>query len=153
MARAIVAAELALQPQADNCAQLTQALEATFARLHQLLTTLVGPAGFNALLLRSVDLTGKRWPWLRQIALSAQTQVVITGPSATAEADALAVAKAKVVVHDLTRLCATHGEAEVLEATTHLLATVLRVLSEFIGEELAFRLVRRVWKNLPELAA
>ncbi len=95
-------------------------------KLRSHLTTLMGKAGFQALLARSLALGAAEEPWLGTVSLNADG-----GWQGLEEADT------------------SDDKNQVFEGGVVLLARLLGLLTVFIGEHLTVRLVREVWPELP----
>ena len=95
-------------------------------RLRPHLTTLMGNAGFRALLLRALALAGADVPWL------ASAQVEPNGYLDLSEEQ-----KSQI------------SPSQFLEGRVVLLAQLLGLMVAFIGEKLTLQLVRDVWPRLP----
>ena len=94
-------------------------------KLRQQLATLMGNAGFRALLSRALALGNAEVPWLR--AMHVQADGSLEG---------------------LDELGAQVHRDEIFEGGVVLLAQLLGLLVAFIGEELTLRLVREAWPEL-----
>ena len=114
--------------------ELGDAIRTAFDRLRVSVAGLIGIVGFGAVMARAVHLARPRFPWLEAPAI---------GGDGTATAKELA---AKVNANG-------EGPAEVIAAATALLENILSLLCTFIGEDLTFRLIRRIWPDLPGGAA
>lgn len=90
------------------------------------LANLMGSAGFNALLSRSLALANAEVEWLQQVQVASDGKL--------AGLDAL---EAKGDAHDF------------LEGRVVLLAQLFGLLIAFIGEKLTMQLVAEVWPNVP----
>ena len=86
------------------------------------LATLMGNAGYRALLVRAFTLATEGVPWLRAIQV-----------------------KANGSLEGLDELRAQLAPEELAEGQVALLAQLLGMLIAFIGENLTLRLVREVW--------
>src|SRR5688572_30005825 len=95
-------------------------------KLRPHLATLVGKAGYRALLLRAVALAGAEVPWLRGVQV-----------------------KADGSFEGLEELHAKLGPEEFIKGRSALLAQLLGLLVAFIGENLTVRLVREIWPRIP----
>ena len=96
-----------------------------FEKLRPHLATLMGNAGFRALLSRSLALANEEVPWLRAVHV-----------------------KADGSLEALEQLETQVGPDEFMEGRVVLLAQLLGLLMAFIGENLTLRLVREVWPKL-----
>ena len=94
-------------------------------KLRPHLATLMGNAGFHALLSRALALANAEAPWLRAVHVNA-------GGS----------------FEGLDELGAQVDPDEIFEGCVVLLAQLLGLLVAFIGEDLTLRLVREVWLKL-----
>jgi len=97
-------------------------------KLHRQLTALMGEAGFRSLLGRAVILASADLPSLRGVHVKADGSL-----DGTAE------------------FHAAFGPDEVLEGGVVVLARLLGLLVEFIGENITLRLVHETWPVLPLL--
>ena len=95
-------------------------------KLRPHLATLMGNAGFRALLSRALALASAEVPWLRAVHV-----------------------KADGSLEGLEELHAQLDPEEFAEGRVVLLAQLLGLLVAFIGEDLTLRLVREVWPKLP----
>jgi hypothetical protein len=95
-------------------------------KLRPHLTTLVGNAGYHALLLRGLTLAGAEVNWLRAVQV-----------------------KADGSLPGLEELHAKLDPAEFAEGRAVLLAQLLGLLVAFIGQNLTLRLVREIWPKVP----
>jgi hypothetical protein len=95
-------------------------------KLRPQLATLMGRAGFRALLLRALALAKAEVPWLSGVQVDEEGSLEgWEEPRAQLDAD------------------------KFLEGRVVLLAQLLGLLVAFIGENLTLRLVREVWPKLP----
>ena len=94
-------------------------------KLRPHLATLMGNAGFRALLSRALALANAEVPWLRAVHV-----------------------KADGSLEGLDELEAQVDPDEISEGSVVLLAQLLGLLVAFIGENLTLRLVREVWPKL-----
>jgi hypothetical protein len=94
-------------------------------KLRPNLATLVGNAGFRALLSRALALANAEVPWLRALHV-----------------------KADGCFEGLDELEAQVDPDEIFEGGIVLLAQLLGLLVAFIGEDLTLRLVREIWPTL-----
>jgi len=94
-------------------------------KLRPHLATLVGNAGFRALLSRALALASAEVPWLRAVQVKADG-------SLEAPEDIQAQVDPK----------------EILEGRVVMVAQLLGLLVAFIGENLTFRLVREIWPKV-----
>ena len=90
------------------------------------LATLMGNAGYRALLVRALTLATDGVPWLRAIQV-----------------------KANGSLEELDELRSQLAPEELAEGQVALLAQLLGMLVAFIGENLTLRLVRDVWPQFP----
>jgi hypothetical protein len=97
-----------------------------FEKLRPHLTTLMGNAGFHALLARASALATLEVAWLREVE-----------------------AKADGSLEGLDELTSKVGSKAITEGKIVLLAHLLALLVAFIGEILTLRLVREAWPKLP----
>jgi hypothetical protein len=97
-----------------------------FEKMRPHLATLMGNAGFHALLLRSLSLASAQSGWLR--ALHVNANGFLEGPDETAP---------------------QLGQEEIADGRVVLLSQLLGLLVAFIGESLTIRLVHEVWPELP----
>ena len=95
-------------------------------KLRSHLTTLMGKAGFRALLARSLALGAVEAPWLGTVSVRADGGW-----------------------QGLEGLDASDDNNQVAEGGVVLLARLLGLLTTFIGEPLTMRLVSEIWPELP----
>ncbi|WP_438027165.1 hypothetical protein [Sorangium sp. So ce233] len=108
-------------------AEVAAAIEGAFRRLYKVMSTVIGPIGFQAVVTRAVHLTRRVSPGFNACNVTCGDTVVMTGMSEMIEREGAAEAGATAVV---------------------LLANVIALLCSFIGEDLTFRLLRRGWTGL-----
>lgn len=133
---------------ADEAA-LAAGIDRALSRLDELFCVYVGQVGFRALLERAAHLRRGDWPWLGRTGISASATLLIRGPVNSEPEAARAQVSARVHLDALPEAIAREGRDTVLEAASALVGTVLELLSNFIGEDLTMRLVRRVWPDVP----
>ncbi|AUX39585.1 uncharacterized protein SOCE26_009790 [Sorangium cellulosum] len=109
-------------------ADVAEGIEGAFRRLYQVMSTVIGPVGFQAVLTRAVHLTRRASPGLGACDVTCGETVVMKGLSGVIERE---------------------GAAGAIAAAAALLGNVVALLSSFIGEDLTFRLLRRGWTGLP----
>jgi hypothetical protein len=97
----------------------------TSEKLRPNLTTLMGNAGFHALLSRALTLAKAEVPWLRAVQV-----------------------KADGTLEKVEELHAQLDPADLFEGRVVMLAQLLGLLVAFIGENLTVRLVREVWPKV-----
>ncbi len=119
LARAIVTQEK------EAHAEAWLAVEAALRKLHDAMVSLVGAAGFAALLRRAIHLAKREHDWLGNL--------VIASPFS---------------VEQLHEQAAIVGEGRTLDGGAALIATLLGLLCTFIGEPLTLRQVNQVWTNI-----
>ena len=119
LARAIIASER------ETNAAGARAVEVAFRKLHEAMVSLVGTAGYAALLRRAIHLTKPKHDWLAQL--------VIASP---------------FVLERLDEQAVVVGESRALEGGAALLSTFLQLLCTFIGEPLTLRQVHQVWPDI-----
>lgn len=95
-------------------------------KLRPHLATLVGDAGFRALLSRSLALAGAEVKWLRAMHV-----------------------KADGSLESQDQLHAHVEPEEILQGQVALLAELLGLLVDFVGEVLTLRIVGEVWPEIP----
>lgn len=95
-------------------------------KLRPHLATLVGSAGYRALLARAVALAGAEVPWLRGLHV-----------------------KADGTLEGLEEIHAKLGAAEFIKGRVALVAELLGLLVAFVGESLTLRLVQEIWPKVP----
>jgi hypothetical protein len=93
-------------------------------RLAAELVLIIGEGGFQSLYARSIHLTCAPFPWIEQDSLSPQVDSRFSGLKLCLEA---------------------RTSAETIEASTHLLATFIKILAELIGEPLTDSILRSAW--------
>jgi hypothetical protein len=100
------------------------AAEETFKTLAATISAVIGMAGYRALFGRARHLATAEHPWLSAADLGPDGSIHLQHAGAASDA----------ILRDGT-LC--------------LLAHVLGILCDFIGDDLTYRLLRRVWTDLP----
>ncbi|WP_437965522.1 hypothetical protein WMF04_38700 [Sorangium sp. So ce260] len=113
----------------ETPADIAQGTEGAFRRLYQVMSTVIGPAGFQAVLTRAVHLTRRSCPAFNACDVTYGDTVVMRG---------------------MTELIEREGAAQAREAAVVLLDNVITLLCSFIGEGLTFRLLRRGWTGLSD---
>jgi hypothetical protein len=114
-------------------AALAEAAERADARLRERLASLIGPTGYTTLVARAVYLAQAEVPALERVTV-----------------DALATG-AEGGLHGVREFARASGDAGVAEAgLSAILAHVIGLLVTFIGEDLALRLIRDAWPELPD---
>jgi hypothetical protein len=114
-------------------AALAEAAERADARLRGRLASLIGPTGYTALVARAVYLAQAEVPALERVTV-----------------DALAT-EAEGGLHGVREFAWATGDAGAAEAgLSAILAHVIGLLVTFIGEDLALRLIRDAWPELPD---
>jgi len=112
---------------AENKSSRTK-IQASFLvteKLRPHLSTLMGNAGFRALLLRALVLANAEFPWLHTLQI-----------------------KADGSLDGLDKIEAQVGPEELVNGGVVLLAQLLGLLVAFIGENLTLHLMRGVWSKL-----
>lgn len=146
-----------IEHETANCrepAALAPVIEGVFVALEALMATLIGPAGFRAVVDRAVHLTNATWPWIQSSEIHASAQWIITGPARpTGEAEGIARVNANVIISGLSAIVEREGEAQVKAGAAALLENILQLFCSFIGEDLTFRVVARAWPYLHNLTA
>jgi hypothetical protein len=115
----------------QDAAALAEAVERAGARLRARLVVRFGPAGFEALLTRSLRLARGDTPSLELVRYDDAAAGGLRGAGAFANAHA-------------------DDPATVAAGLAAILAYLIRLLSTFIGADLAVRLVRDTWPDLPD---
>jgi hypothetical protein len=114
-------------------AALAEAAECADARLRGRLASLIGPTGYTVLVARAVRLAQTEVPALERVTI-----------------DALATG-AEGGLHGVREFARASGDAGAAEAGLGaILAHLIRLLVTFIGEDLALRLIREAWPELPD---
>ena len=111
---------------------VVRGIEAAFRRLSELVPSLIGWLGFQAVAARALHLSALEAPWLASLEIAVDPTSGIRGLDAVLDRE---------------------GAQELTTGAILLFATVIQLLCAFIGEELAFRLIRRAWADLPERSA
>jgi hypothetical protein len=109
--------------------EIAKAIEAAFERINNLLSNVVGRAGFQALLERSVAITKRELAGLQNVDVRSEPSISMNG---------------------LVPLMDRGTAAVATDISVAMLANLLSLLSSFISEDLTMRLLRRVWTTLPE---
>jgi hypothetical protein len=104
--------------------KITEAFQAC-EELRPHLATLMGNAGFRALVSRSLTLAGAEVPWLRAVNVTSDGSL-----------------------EGLDKLGDRLDPVEIAEGKVVLLAQLIGLLMAFIGEKLTVRLLREVWPKL-----
>jgi hypothetical protein len=108
-------------------AALSGGMEASCRRLHARLDPLIGAGGFRALLARALHLAAKEFPWLDAVRVEEHPACGLKGlREAMKGTDASSAGGAFALV----------------------LANVIWLLVTFIGEDIAFGLLREVWPEI-----
>ena len=123
LARWLLAHEAGNLPNRDAAAE---AAEVVHRKLRQPLARLLGPAGFDALLLRALDLSVSQFPFLKGIGPAQQREGLFLGGAAQG-----------------------HDPHHLAEGFATLFAHLLWLLATFIGEDLAWQQVAMVWPEAP----
>jgi hypothetical protein len=114
-------------------AALAEAAERADARLRGRLASLIGQTGYTTLLARAVRLAQAEVPALEHVTV-----------------DALAIG-AEGGLHGVREFARATGDADAAEAgLSAILAHVIGLLVTFIGEDLALRLIRDAWPEVPD---
>jgi hypothetical protein len=103
---------------------LAEALDESCRRLHARLDPLIGAGGFRALLARALHLAAKEFPWLDAVRVDEHPACTLKG---------------------LREAVKGLEASQVKEAFALVLANVIWLLVSFIGEDIAFGLVKEVW--------
>ena len=122
VARRIIARELARFEGHDA---LPQAVEHAFHQLEGLMACLVGAVGYRTLTLRAIHLAGAELPWLSEVELPLPLSRVT-----------------------LSQTIPQVGEDQVRAGAETILGHIVDLLCTFIGKDLTFRLIRRVWTDV-----
>lgn len=122
LARRVVDHELAAASR-----DLPAAGDRVLARLGEILSGLIGPAGLRALVLRSIHLTRAEHPWISP---------------RDGEGEAV------IALDDLRASVSREGEDGVREGIVALVANLVDLLCTFIGRGMTVRLVQRAWPLL-----
>jgi hypothetical protein len=120
-------------------AALAEAAERADARLRERLASLIGQTGYTTLVARAVYLAQAEVPALEHVTVDA----LATGgdPAEGGEGG----------LHGVREFARGVGDAGAAEAgLSAILAHVIGLLVTFIGEDLALRLVRDAWPELPD---
>jgi hypothetical protein len=108
-----------------------EGIEAAFRRLHDVVTRLIGPGGFRAVMERAVHLSRAECPWLEGTAVVVDTTVVL---------------------RDLAGVVEREGPERVKDGAVVLFGTVISLLRTLIGDGLTLSLVSRSWRELEGVA-
>jgi HPt (histidine-containing phosphotransfer) domain-containing protein len=124
LAHKLLVQEAKNSPNAGNWAK---ALEACCQRLHKQLDSLVGTGGFRALFERALYLAKKEHSWLKGMEIQSYPGCELNAPTeATAEIQ----------------------PKEIRESFTLILANVIWLLVNFIGEDIVFGLMEEAWPDM-----
>ena len=114
-------------------AALAEAAERADARLRGRLARLIGPAGYTTLVARAVRLAQAEVPALERVTVDALARGAEGG------------------LHGVREFARASGDAGAAEAgLSTILAHAIELLGTFIGEDLALRLIRDAWPELPD---
>ena len=105
----------------------SDAMERACSALFRVLETPLGTDGLEALIGRAIQITARDYPWLAAVRPGAAADCPLSG---------LGEASERVDIED-----AHEGYAA-------LLASIVWLLTTFIGEDLALRFVRHAWPNV-----
>ncbi|XXY45770.1 hypothetical protein WME91_37790 [Sorangium sp. So ce269] len=125
LSRRIIERELAGR---EDPADIAAGIEGAFRRLYEVISTVIGPIGFQAVLARAVHLTRRTDPGFGACDVTCGETVVMKGLSGMIERE---------------------GATQASAAAVALLGNVIALLCSFIGEDLTFRLLHRGWTGLP----
>jgi hypothetical protein len=114
-------------------AALAEAAERADARLRGRLASLIGQTGYTTLVARAVHLAQAEVPALERVSVDA----LATGAEGGLRG-----------VREFARASSDAGAAEA--GLSAILAHVIGLLVTFIGEDLALRLIRDAWPELPD---
>lgn len=112
--------------------EMVGAADAVCGKLRRHLGRRIGQAGFESLLARALHLSKRRFPFLERVDLELQSEGCLGG------------VRESVVGRDPT---------EVGEALAALFASLLWLLSRFIGDDMALRQITTLWPEIPILGA
>ena len=112
----------------DRPEAVAEAGERAWERLRRRLIVLIGPEGFHALFARALALARSDYPMLAGITYEAANGYDLTS--------------LRESVHE-------HAPTDLLDALVTVTANFLAVLVRLIGADLAMRLVREAWPELP----
>ena len=117
-------------------AALAEAAERADARLRGRLASLIGPTGYTTLVARAMHLAQAEVPALERVTVDA------LAPGAEGGLHG---------VREFAEFARASGDAGAAEAgLSAILAHVIGLLVTFIGEDLALRLIRDAWPELPD---
>ena len=120
-------------------AALAEAAERADTRLRGLLASLIGQTGYTTLMARAVHLAQAEVTSLERVTVDALATG--GGPAEGGEGS----------LHGVREFARASGDAGATEAgLTAILAHVIGLLVTFIGEDLALRLIRDAWPELPD---
>ncbi|HEY0100888.1 MAG TPA: hypothetical protein VGB76_18215 [Pyrinomonadaceae bacterium] len=112
-------------------AALAGVMEESCRRLHARLDPLIGAGGFRALLARALHLAAKEIPWLAAVGVEEHPACALEG---------------------LRNAVKGQDAAAVREAFALVLANIIWLLVTFIGEDIAFGLVKEVWPEAEKVS-
>lgn len=118
-------ARAAIARESETNATAARAVESAFRKLHDAMASLVGAAGYAALLRRAIHLTRRQHAWLAELGIASPFALV-----------------------QLDEQAAIVGGPRVLEGGAALLSSLLHLLCTFIGEPLTLRQVHQVWPDI-----
>jgi hypothetical protein len=125
--RALAAQILEREITGHSAAELAGGIETAFGRLHAVVSALIGPLGFAAVMTRALYLARQEHESLRSMEVRADGTLSVKGLPAVLDPEAAGRIKA---------------------AAATLLATMITLLGVFIGTDLTHRLVLRAWNEL-----
>jgi len=114
-----------------------EATEKAFRKLRGRLARLLGQEGFDSLLRRALYVTAAEYPFLENVTV----EVSRSSPN---ESRQLSTSHLKGLREGIRG----HDQAEVRAGLDALLGSFIWLLSTFIGEDLAFRQLRRIWPEI-----
>jgi hypothetical protein len=122
IAHRVLTAQSAAAP--ATTAAAADALQSSCGALYGILETSMGAAGLHALLERSIQITSREYPWLAAVKPGTASECALLG---------------------LAEAAGERNVAEVTEAYTALLASIIWLLITLIGDDLTLRFVRHAW--------
>lgn len=107
---------------------MVEGAEVVCGKLRGHLGRRIGPAGFESLLSRSIHLSKGRFPFLERVEPEPLGGICLGG---------------------VRELVASSDPAEVGEGLATLFASLLFLLSQFVGDDMALRQISRLWPEVP----
>jgi hypothetical protein len=124
LARRAIQVRLSTTP---TSAATAEAMQLSCGELYRILEMTMGAAGLQALIARAIQIASRDYPWLADVRAGSAVDCVLSGFGEAAR---------RLDVDDA------------MQGSAALLATILSLLTSFIGEDLTFRFVRHAWPKV-----